>query len=121
MTKRSAIMMAAGLAVALLVGIAAISLTMSGTSAAHAGRHRKPIVHHRVQTVTIHKKSPSTEGPQPVQIVHLGPTSSGATTSTAAAPGTFSEPETGTDDVGSDDGAGGHGGSPGTGGAYGDD
>ena len=116
MTKRSAIMMAAGLAVALLIGIAAISLTMSGTSAAHAGAHRKPIVHHRVQTVTIHKKTPSSGNQQSVQIVHLGSTSSAGTTSVS--PG-FSEPETGAD-VGSDDGTGGHG-SSGSGSAYGDD
>ena len=42
MTKRSAITMAAGLAMALLVGVTAVSLMLGGTSVATAsGQHRK--------------------------------------------------------------------------------
>jgi hypothetical protein len=73
MTKRSAITMAAGLAVALLVGVAAISLTFGGAPVANAGRDNKPVVKHQVQTVTVHRKAdaPATGG---VRIVHLSST-----------------------------------------------
>lgn len=114
MTKRSALMLAAGLAIALLIGVAAISLSLGDPSVAHAGGHRKPVVHHRVQTVTIHKKAPSTGGAQqPVEIVHVGSAAPTAATSTS---GGYGEPESG-DASESDDAGNG----PSSAGAYGDD
>jgi hypothetical protein len=72
MTKRSAITMAAGLAMALLVGVTAVSLMLGGTSVATAsGQHRKPLVKQQVQTVTVHRKAPQTSGSGGVRIVHL--------------------------------------------------
>jgi hypothetical protein len=112
MTKRSAIMLAAGLAVALLIGVAAISLSFGDPSVAHAGGHRSPVVHHRVQTVTIHKKAPGAATGQPTQIVHLSPPSSAGATSMSSGSG---DEETQGDDSGADDGS--HGSS----GAFGDD
>ncbi len=100
MTKRSAFMLAAGLAVALLIGVAAISLSLGDPSVAHAGAHRTPIVHHRVQTVTIHKKAPSRGARAPVQIVHLPATSS---TGAASVPIGSGDAETHGDDSGADD------------------
>jgi hypothetical protein len=84
MTKRSAITMAAGLALALLVGVAAITLTMSGGATAHAGGHRKPKIEHRVQTVTIHRKASGAPAPT-TRVVHLP-----SSTAPAAAPSTGS-------------------------------
>jgi hypothetical protein len=73
MTKKSALTMAAGLAIALLVGVAAMTLTFGGTSVANATRQHKPIVKHEVQTVTVHRKNdaPSSGG---VRVVHLSST-----------------------------------------------
>jgi hypothetical protein len=73
MTKRSAITMAAGLALALLVGVAAITLTFGGASVASAGGQHKPIVKHQVQTVTVHRKADA-PSPSGIRIVHLGST-----------------------------------------------
>jgi len=80
MTKRSAMTMAAGLALALLVGVAAISLTFGGASVASAGGERRPIVKRQVQTVTVHRKAdaPSQGG---VRIVDLGSTAGSQTMS----------------------------------------
>jgi hypothetical protein len=80
MTKKSALTMAAGLALALLVGVAAITLTFGGTSVANASRDRKPIVKHRVQTVTVHRKAEVSSSGGSVRIVHLS-----STTPTASA------------------------------------
>ena len=71
MTKRSAITMAAGVATALLIGVAAIALMMGEVSVATAGGERKPIVKRQVQTVTVHRKSHADASPF-VQVVHLG-------------------------------------------------
>ena len=73
MKKKSALTMAAGLAIALLVGVAAMTLTFGGTSVANATRQHKPIVKHQVQTVTVHRKTdaPSSGG---VRVVHLSST-----------------------------------------------
>jgi hypothetical protein len=73
MTKKSALTMAAGLALALLVGVAAITLTFGGTSVANASRDRKPIVKHQVQTVTVHRRADASSGGG-VRIVHLSST-----------------------------------------------
>jgi len=80
-TKRSALTMAAGLALSLLVGVLAISLTLGGTSVASASRDHKPIVKHQVKTVTVHRKAdaPSSSA---VRIVHLGSTAPAASSST---------------------------------------
>jgi hypothetical protein len=96
MTKRSAITMAAGLAVALLVGVAAISLTMGNGAVANAGGHHKPIVRHRVQTVTIHRSPDANASPEPVQVVHLGtsPASSTSDGATSGYEGTESDDDT---------------------------
>jgi hypothetical protein len=81
MTKKSALTMAAGLALALLVGVSAITLTFGGTSAANASRDREPIVKRQVQTVTVHRTSdgPATAG---VRVVHLS--SPGSATSSGS-------------------------------------
>ncbi len=71
MTKRSAITMAAGVATALLIGVAAIALMMGEVSVATAGGERKPIVKRQVQTVTVHRKAHADASPS-VQVVHLG-------------------------------------------------
>ena len=71
MTKRSAITMAAGVATALLIGIAAIALMMGEVSVATPGGERKPIVKRQVQTVTVHRKSHADASPS-VHVVDLG-------------------------------------------------
>jgi hypothetical protein len=78
MTKKSALTMAAGLALALLVGVAAITLTFGGPSVASAGGDHKPVVKHQVQTVTVHRKADgsSTGG---VRVVHLASSGSAMT------------------------------------------
>ena len=82
MTKKSALTMAAGLALALLVGVAAMTLTFGGASVANATRQHKPIVKHQVQTVTVHRKSDAPSSSGGVRIVHLSP-SSGVTQTTS--------------------------------------
>jgi hypothetical protein len=102
MTKRSALTMAGGLALSLLVGVVAMSLMVGGTSVANAGRQLKPIVKHQVETVTVHRKSntPPTGG---VRVIHLSPSSaSGSVVSAGSSDDSF-ESE-GTAD-GSDDGS----------------
>ena len=93
MTKRSAMTMAAGLALALLVGVAAISLTLGGTSVANATREHKPIVKHQTHTVTVHKKAPAPASSGGVRIVHLS-------SSSAPMPTTLSQSSAGYSDDG---------------------
>jgi hypothetical protein len=117
MTKRSALTMAGGLALSLLVGVVAMSLMVGGTSVANAGRQHKPIVKHQVETVTVHRKAdtPPTGG---VQVIHLSPSSaSGSAVSAGSSDDSF-ESE-GTAD-GSDDGSFGSSGQSG-GSSFGDD
>jgi hypothetical protein len=97
MTKKSALTMAAGLAIALLVGVAAMTLTFGGTSVANATRQHKPIVKHQVQTVTVHRKAdaPSSTG---VRIVHL------SSTAPAGSETTSGYSDDGFENEGSDDG-----------------
>ena len=83
MTKRSAITMAAGVATALLIGIAAIALMMGEVSVATAGGERKPIVKRQVQTVTVHRKAHADASPS-VQVVHLGSGSAAGASSISA-------------------------------------
>jgi len=72
MTKKSALTMAAGLAIALLVGVAAMTLTFGGAGVANASRERKPIVKHQVQTVTVHRKAGTSSSNGGVRVVQLG-------------------------------------------------
>ena len=83
MTKRSALTMAGGLALSLLVGVVAMSLMVGGTSVANAGRQHKPIVKHQVETVTVHRKAdtPPTGG---IQVIHLSPSSASGSVVSAA-------------------------------------
>jgi hypothetical protein len=83
MTKRSAITMAAGVATALLIGVAAIALMMGEVSVATADGERKPIVKRQVQTVTVHRKADADASPS-VQVVHLGSGSAAGSSSIAA-------------------------------------
>jgi hypothetical protein len=103
MTKKSAMTMAFGLALALLVGVAAISLTFGGTSVASASRQHKPIVKHQVQTVTVHKQAKAQASSGGVRIVHLSssaPTSTYQPTSAGSSAAGF-ENEAGDDGYGS--------------------
>jgi hypothetical protein len=84
MTKKLALTMAAGLALALLVGVAAITLTFGGASVANAGRDRKPIVKHQVQTVTVHRKAGDSSSSGGVRVVHLSSGSASGTSETSA-------------------------------------
>lgn len=98
MKKRSAIVLAAGVALALVMGLTAFSLGFSGPpSAADAtSRHARkqdeanPIVKVRHRTITVHKKAkPSSSQPQVVQV-----SGSSGSASTASASGI--EPSTST-------------------------
>jgi hypothetical protein len=117
MTKRSALTMAAGLALSLLVGVVAMSLMVGGTSVANADRQHKPIVKHRVETVTVHRKAdtPPTGG---VQVIHLSPSStSGSVVSAGSSDDSFESEGTA---AGSDDGSFGSSGQSGSS-SFGDD
>jgi hypothetical protein len=85
MTKRSALTMAGGLALSLLVGVVAMSLMLGGTPQANADRQHQPIVKHRVETVTVHRKAhaPSAGG---VRVIHLPPSSLGSSSVSASSP-----------------------------------
>jgi hypothetical protein len=62
----------------------------SGVSHAKTDGRTKPIVRHRVQTITIHRdaKDPSTAG---VQVVHLGSPSTGSPREMSASTGSSNE------------------------------
>jgi hypothetical protein len=117
MTKRSAMTMAAGLALALLVGVTAISLMLGSGSVASAGGQHKPVVKRQVQTVTVHRKAdaPASGG---VRVVHLGSGSAAGTYETAGYSDDDGFESEGTES-GSDDGFGGSTGQ--TQGTFGDD
>jgi hypothetical protein len=118
MTKRSALTMAAGLALALLVGVAAITLTFGGASVANASRDRKPIVKHQVQTVTVHRKSDASSSSGGVRVVHLSSGSASGTFETSAG---YSDDDGFESEAGDDgDGPSGSPGSP-SASSYGDD
>lgn len=77
MKKRSAILMAAGLVVALLSGAVAMTIGLSGNGAAEAGGRAKqdPIVRTIRRTVTVHKDAnPSDQAS--VEVVRLSSSSS---------------------------------------------
>jgi len=66
MNKRSAMMMAAGLVLTLVIGGVAISAGLTGPTASAATprvvqhrRHHKPIVKTYRKTITVHKQAPS--------------------------------------------------------------
>ena len=92
MTKRSAISMAASLALALLIGVVAIAVMAGDPSVATAGGEHKPIVKRQVQTVTVHRKAHADASPS-VQVVHLGSGSSASLSSTSASDGEEFESE----------------------------
>jgi hypothetical protein len=94
--------MAGGLALSLLVGIAAISLMLGGSTLATADRQHKPIVKHQVETITIHRKAdaPSAGG---VRVIHLPSSSVGASLVSAGSSDDIFESEGSTG--GSDDGS----------------
>jgi hypothetical protein len=117
MTKRSALTMAGGLALSLLVGVVAMSLMVGGTSVANAGRQHKPIVKHQVETVTVHRKAdtPPTDG---IQVIHLSPRAPSSSVVSAGSSDDSFESE-GTADA-SDDGSSGSSG-PSGGSSFGDD
>jgi hypothetical protein len=102
MNRRSALTLAAGLTFALLIGVAAISLTLGGVSDAHAQRKTHPaIVKHRVHTVRIHRTSKGSTGGG-VQIVHLAPTPGPSSTAATASENSEDPYES---DGGEDDGS----------------
>jgi hypothetical protein len=86
MTKRSALTIAAGLAIALLVGVTAMSLMLGGDSVATAGAQHKPVVKRQVHTVTVHRKA-QTNGSPSVRVVHLG----SGSTATSSMNGSFAD------------------------------
>jgi hypothetical protein len=92
MTKRSAITMAASLAIALLIGVVAIALMVGDPSVATAGGERKPIVKRQVQTVTVHRKAHADASPS-VHVVHLGSGSTASPSSISASEGDEFESE----------------------------
>jgi hypothetical protein len=81
MNRKSAMVIASALVLALLAGVAAVSLTLGGGSVGAAlpdTRHVKPIVRTERRTVTIHKKAKAAPGSQTVVRV---PSSQSATMS----------------------------------------
>jgi len=82
MTKRSAMTMAAGVAIALLLGVAAVSLTIGDTPAAQARGDLAPRIQHQVRTVTIRR--PVDAQPTTTRVVQFAAQPAGATTSVGA-------------------------------------
>jgi hypothetical protein len=81
MNRKSAMVIASGLVLALLAGVAAVSLTLDGgsvTAASPITHHVKPIVRTERRTVTIHKKAKATPGSRTIVRV---PSSQSATMS----------------------------------------
>ena len=95
MTKRSAMLVAAGIVMALVAGGIGMSLGQIGPASAAATttettpKHQRPIVRRHVRTITIHKKAKS-PAPAPQQIVVPAPAVSYSAPSTAPAPGSGS-------------------------------
>jgi uncharacterized membrane protein YgcG len=109
MNKRSAIVVAAGLVLALVAGGFALTNGLTGpepsaaVASAKAPRQKKPIVHTITRTIKVHKKAPQpTSGPPTV------PTAAGSTTTRSGTSFTSddggSHGEAGVDSSGSDDG-----------------
>lgn len=74
MTKRKAMLLAAGLVASLLGGAVAMALGLSGggTAVADSPKRMEPIVKVRERTVKVEKKAKGSN--QPVQVVNLGGT-----------------------------------------------
>lgn len=72
MTKRKAMLLAAGLVASLLGGAVAMALGLSGggTAVADSPKRMEPIVKVRERTVKVEKKAKGSN--QPVQVVNLG-------------------------------------------------
>jgi hypothetical protein len=91
MTKRSAMLIAAGLVAALGVGTMALSIGLSGngTAAASDARKQDPIVRTIHRTVTVEKKA---KGDGAVQVITLDATSGSTSGSTSSSSSSSSEP-----------------------------
>jgi hypothetical protein len=85
MTKRSAMLIAAGLVAALGVGAMALSIGLSGngTAAASDARKQDPIVRTIHRTVTVEKKA---KGDGAVQVITLDATSGSSSSSSSSEP-----------------------------------
>ena len=122
MNKRSAIVVAAGLVVALVAGGFALSHGLVGptptaaAATAKTQKHQKPIVRTEKRTVKVHRKSKGGGGTVPGPVITVGgtSTSSGSTGSASSVQGddSFENDSEGMDDGGSS-GSGGHESEPG--------
>jgi hypothetical protein len=113
MNKRSAMAIAAGMVVALMVGAAAVSIGLGGPGTAAAGTARaagNPVVRTSHRTVTIHK--PAKDSPAPRTVV-IGSTWTSASSSAISQEDDGFEGPDGTD---GDSGGGSEGGGSGSGG-----
>lgn len=85
MNKRSAMFVAAGLVVAMLVAGLAMATGVTGPSAdaKTTATRRKPVVHTNVKTITVHRKAKATGSTGAV--VYRTSTAGGTTTTTSSA------------------------------------
>jgi hypothetical protein len=104
MKKRSALLMAAGLVVALVAGAVAMTIGFSGNGTAEAGSRAKrdPVVRTIRRTITVHKDAKATDQAS-VQVVQLSSsdpsTTSDSSGSESESDDSFeSESESGSDD-----------------------
>jgi hypothetical protein len=82
MNKRSATMIAVGLAAALLAGVAAVRMTAGGAIPTSAASERaKPIVRTIDRTITVHRKAKAAPQPAVVMLPAAGSASSSLATS----------------------------------------
>jgi hypothetical protein len=110
MNKRSAMAIAAGMVVALIVGAAAVSIGLGGPGTASAGTARAagtPVVRTTHRTVTIHK--PAKGSPAPRTVV-IGSTWAPASSTTISQDDDRFEGSDGTDDSSGDEGGSASGG-----------
>jgi len=113
MNKRSAMLMAAGLVLTLVVGGVAISAGLTGPTASAATprvvqhHHRKPIVKTFHKTITVHKQAPSSGA-----VTYAAPATAPTAPTVSPYPVTQTHASSGGyhDDGGSDDGHAGGGG-----------
>jgi hypothetical protein len=127
MNKRSAMLVAAGLVLTLIVGGVAIAVGMTGPSSSAASpktvkqhKKQKPIIKTVRRTITVHKKAPAAAVAAPVYAASSGTapsTSSGYASSNTGSGSGSSYGDDGGHDDGHDSGFGDDGGS--AGGSYG--
>ncbi len=77
MKKRSAMVMAAGLVLALLVGVAGLSVGLAGPDTAGASGTSDPIVRTEHETVTVHRDAKA-EPAETVEVVRVAQTTPAA-------------------------------------------